>query len=143
MKIKIIILFFVMVNGFSQTIKSQDYYEGTLGDLKIEMYFKLQENGCPTNYAEVIYKYKSNSENEWLLLSTTLNNKEDQFTMVEFYNTGILLLKKKNNKLEGFWISPDGSKKLKIKLDKVKINKTKLKALEDALEKENYEANDC
>lgn len=141
---KILFIALVFINfGFSQTVKSQEYYMGTLGNLKIELYLKLLETGCPNTYAEVMYKYEKNSENDWLLCNTTINDTENGFTMVELYNTGILLLNKKGNTLNGFWISPDGSKKIKITLKKQNITPKKLKKLEEALEKEMYEANDC
>lgn len=63
--------------------------------------------------------------------------------MVEHYNTGVLLHTKKGGALKGIWISPDGKKQLEVNLSKTKISTQKIEQLEDKLEQENYNANDC
>lgn len=128
---------------FSQKIISQEIYEGTLNDKPITLYLKISESGCPNIYAEAIYKYKSNDNNNWLLLDVVFSEKNNLFTLVEHYNTGILLLNKETFNFNGIWIAPDGKKQLKVELKKVKSNLKTLKNLEEKLEKENYEANDC
>ena len=130
--------------SFSQRIISQEFYEGKIdGKNEISLYFKVQENGCPTTEINAIYKYKSNKTGEWILLDVFFNEGENQYTLVEHFNTGILLLKKENGTLKGLWISPEGKKQLKVELKKVKVSKSEIENLENALEKENYEANDC
>lgn len=130
--------------SFSQRIISQEFYEGKIdGKNEISLYFKVHENGCPTTEMNAIYKYKSNKTGEWILLDVFFKEGKNQYTLVEHFNTGILILKKENGTLKGLWISPDGKKQLKVELKKVNVSKTGIENLEKALENENYEAHDC
>ncbi len=144
---KIITILFVLfsLNLIAQDeIISQEYYEGTInGNIEIALYLKVSENGCPTTYAESIYQYKKNEGNKWILLETSFTKEMNQFTFVELFNTGILLLNKENANLNGLWLSPDGKKQLKVVLNKVAIDKTQIENLEDQLEETYYNANDC
>jgi len=143
-KIATFVLFLLSTYAYSQKIISQELYEGKIDDkIEISLYLKVAENGCPTIYSEGIYKYKSNKNKEWILFNITFSESQNQFTMVEHFNTGILLLKRENNQLIGLWISPDGKKQLKVELKKVKINPKLIETLENALDNENYQANDC
>ena len=38
------------------------------------------------------------------------SEKAQQYTFVEHYNTGLMLLKRNSDQLQGLWISPDGKK---------------------------------
>lgn len=136
---------FISLNTVAQNnIHSQEYFEGTInGNIEISFYLKIQEDGCPRVYASAIYRYKKNGENEWILLKSTFSETKQHYTFVEFFNTGILLLKKEKNSLNGIWISPDGKKQFDVKLNKVQIDKESIEKLENELEKENYEAYDC
>ena len=143
-KIATFVLFLLSTYAYSQKVISQELYEGKIDDkIEISLYLKLAENGCPTIYSEGIYKYKFNKNKEWILFNITFSESQNQFTMVEHFNTGILLLKRENNQLIGLWISPDGKKQLKVELKKVKINPKLIETLENALDNENYQANDC
>lgn len=125
-------------------ILSQEYYEGVINDdIEVSMYLKIAEDGCPRVYADAIYSYKNNEENNWILLTSTFSGERKQFTFVEFYNTGILLLTKEGNSLNGLWLSPDGKKQHKVKLTKVKVDNAKIESLEEILEQEHYYAYDC
>ena len=73
----------------------------------------------------------------------TFSEKNNRYTFVEYNNTGVLLLKKENGILNGYWISPDGEKKLKVNLKKVKTTKAKITELNEKLEYEKYITNDC
>jgi iron uptake system EfeUOB component EfeO/EfeM len=146
MKSGILVFVLVLFSSFaySQKVISQELYEGKIdGKIEIALYLKVAENGCPTIYSEGIYKYKSNKNKEWILFDITFSESKNQFTMVEHFNTGLFLFKRENNQLKGLWISPDGKKQLKVELTKVKINSKQIESLENALENENYQANDC
>lgn len=104
---------------------------------------KIEETGCPKVVASGVYKYTDNKAGNWILLDTTFSEKAQQYTFVEHYNTGIMLLKRDNGGLQGLWISPDGKKQLKVSLKKLKPTKAEIDKMEDELEKANYNANDC
>ncbi|MFJ1383324.1 hypothetical protein [Capnocytophaga canimorsus] len=135
-------MLFFSLQGFSQTIISQTYYEGTIGtDLKVGLYLAIKENECPTTYAQAYYKYEKS--NERILLSAYMDDKEDRFTFVEFGNTGILLLHRKGETLEGLWIAPDGKKQLKVTLKALPQSEKSYERMEDHYEQLHYESHDC
>lgn len=138
----ILLLFPFLV--FSQEIISQELYKGTIGkDLQIQFYLKIEEDGCPNIHASAIYKYENNKNDNWILLNSTMNYEKGRYTFVEVRNTGILLLEKKGNSFNGLWISSDGAKQLPVKLEKQNISGQKLEYLENKLEEEYYNENDC
>ncbi|CEN47517.1 hypothetical protein [Capnocytophaga canis] len=141
-KIAKIVTFLLSLQGFSQTIISQTYYEGTIGtDLKVGLYLAIKETGCPNTYAEAYYKYEKS--NERILLEPFMDHKEERFTFVEFGNTGILLLHRKGETLEGLWIAPDGKKQLQVTLKALPQSQKSYERMEEHLEQLNYEAHDC
>lgn len=128
----------------AQQILAQEKYVGTIdGKINISFYLKIEETGCPKVIASGIYKYTDNKNGNWILLDTTFSEKAQQYTFVEHYNTGLMLLKRNTNNLQGLWISPDGKKQLKVSLKKIKLAKAEIEKMEDELEKANYNANDC
>ncbi|WP_172917258.1 hypothetical protein [Capnocytophaga canis] len=141
-KIATIVTFLLSLQGFSQTIISQTYYEGIIGtDLKVGLYLAIKETGCPNTYAEAYYKYEKS--NERILLESFMDHKEERFTFVEFGNTGILLLHRKGETLEGLWIAPDGKKQLQVTLKALPQSQKSYERMEEHLEQLNYEAHDC
>jgi len=144
---KKILLIFALgaVNGsFAQRIVSQELYEGSISEgLKVSFYLKIEEDGCPRTVVSAIYKYNSNMDDNWILLETTFSEEKQQYTFVEHYNTGVLLLNRDRNQLKGVWISADGKKQLPVHLTKVKTGQDKIEKLEDTLEKAQYYAYDC
>lgn len=125
-------------------ILSQEYYEGTINkNIEILFYLKIYEDGCPRVHTDAIYKYNKNRDDNWILLTSTFSEEKQQYTFVELYNTGILLLKKGQNQLNGLWISPDAKTQLEVNLKKVQIDRKGIENLEDKLEQEFYESNDC
>ncbi|MFJ1261170.1 hypothetical protein ACILDS_00520 [Capnocytophaga canis] len=141
-KIATIVTFLLSLQGFSQTIISQTYYEGTIGtDLKVGLYLAIKETGCPNTYAQAYYKYEKS--NERILLESFMDHKEERFTFVEFGNTGILLLHRKGETLEGLWIAPDGKKQLQVTLKALPQSQKSYERMEEHLEQLNYEAHDC
>lgn len=143
---KILLIFALgMVNAsFAQRIVSQELYEGSISDgLKVSFYLKIEEDGCPRTVVSAIYKYNSNKEENWILLETTFSEEKQQYTFVEHYNTGVLLLNRAHNELKGLWISADGKKQLPVHLTKIKTGQDKIEKLEGTLEKVQYYAYDC
>ena len=143
---KILLLFAILFANlsFGQRLISQELYEGTLSkDIKVSFYLKVEEDGCPRTVVSAIYKYHNNKANDWILLETTFSEEKQQYTFVEFHNTGLLLLQKEKNQLKGLWISPDGKKQLPVVLTKVKTTSDQIEKLEDSLEKSHYDAYDC
>ena len=137
-------MLFLSLSINSQQIIAQEKYLGTIdGKINISFYLKIEETGCPKVVASGIYKYTDNKAGNWILLDTTFSEKAQQYTFVEHYNTGIILLKRDNDGLQGLWISPDGKKQLKVSLKKLKPTKAEIDKMEDELEKANYNANDC
>ncbi|CAM4173035.1 MULTISPECIES: hypothetical protein [Flavobacterium] len=145
MKLKIIAFLMLLSQiGFAQdTVISQELYEGKLSTMDISLYLKIQEDGCPHIYATGMYKYKQNKTDNWLLLKIVYAEERNQFTMVEHFNTGVLILTRKDGKLQGLWISPDGKKQFEVDLTKVKTSKETIEKLEEKLDLEYYYANDC
>lgn len=114
-RMKITTIFLLLISFFSnaQQIISQEKYVGTIdGKINISFYLKIEETGCPSIIASGIYKYTDNKSANWILLDTTFSEKAQQYTFVEHYNTGIMLLKRNSENLQGLWISPDGKKQL-------------------------------
>lgn len=137
-------LLFLSLSINAQQIIAQEKYLGTIdGKINISFYLKIEETGCPKVVASGVYKYTDNKAGNWILLDTTFSEKAQQYTFVEHYNTGIMLLKRDNDSLQGLWISPDGKKQLKVSLKKLKPTKAEIDKMEDELEKANYNANDC
>ncbi|KFF01047.1 hypothetical protein IX39_10630 [Chryseobacterium formosense] len=137
-------MLFLSLSINAQQIIAQEKYLGTIdGKINISFYLKIEETGCPKVVASGIYKYTDNKAGNWILLDTTFSEKAQQYTFVEHYNTGIMLLKRDNDGLQGLWISPDGKKQLKVSLKKLKPTKAEIDKMEDELEKANYNANDC
>lgn len=128
----------------AQQILAQEKYVGTIdGKINISFYLKIEETGCPKVIASGIYKYTDNKNGNWILLETTFSEKAQQYTFVEHYNTGLMLLKRNSDNLQGLWISPDGKKQLKVSLKKIKLAKAEIEKMENEMEKANYNANDC
>ena len=144
---RIITALFLLFSSFfinAQQIIAQEKYVGTIdGKINISFYLKIEETGCPSIIASGIYKYTDNKDGNWILLDTNFSEKAQQYTFVEHYNTGIMLLKRNPDNLQGLWISPDGKKQLKVYLKKIKLTKAEIEKMEDELEKANYNANDC
>lgn len=146
-KMKIIVSLILLCSSLfvdAQQILNQEKYIGTIdGKINISFYLKIEETGCPKIIASGIYKYTDNKNGNWILLDTTFSEKAQQYTFVEHYNTGLMLLKRNSDNLQGLWISPSGKKQLKVNLKKVKQTKAEIEKMEDELEKANYNANDC
>ena len=94
----------------AQLVIAEELYQGTInGELKISLYLKMQETGCPSTIVNAIYKYDNNKTNNWILLDVIFSENNNWYTLVEHYNTGVLLLKKE---VSGF--DKPALKKIKI-----------------------------
>lgn len=121
---------------------SSTLYKGMVnGKMPITLFLESVENGCGGDpYYNAMYRYEKVSN--WLQLSVTEGVKQ-QFAMVEEGFTGLMILKKDGDVMNGTWISPDGKKQIPVELKKVTINKKEMESYQDRMEKLNYENHDC
>lgn len=135
----IVINFFLI--SFAQSPKTI-VYKGTIdGKMPITMFLKSDANGCT---GEIMYQgmYKYNNLSNWLQLNISQNDK-NQFVLVEYGFTGVIMLQKTTKGFSGLWISPDSKKQLKVELIKENLDAKALKTFDDKFEKINYNNNDC
>ncbi|WP_264522976.1 hypothetical protein [Flavobacterium sp. N502536] len=119
-------------------------YKGTVdGKINVTLYIKAEENPCT---ADLMYTsmYRYDKSGNWIQLDITQNIKnENQLALVEHAFTGLFILKKEGTAFSGLWISPDSKKQLKVDLKEASMTKKEIEKYEKALEKVNYENNDC
>lgn len=136
-------LLFMFANfGFAtaQEVK-QYYYQGTVANRAVRFYLKQLPNNCGGDDTYVaMYQYGKGKN--WIELLIQ-NNQKGNFCFTEIRFTGVLILKKSNNGLNGIWISPDGKQQLKVKLTQQKISTKEIAEIEDRLEVTHYENFDC
>lgn len=141
----IVILLMLIFSGKSiaQKIVSQHYYEGVIGqNINIQLYLVIRENECGgENIAFGYYKYVK--QDERILLNVFFSEKEQNFTMVEQPNTGILILNRKPKTMEGLWISSNGKTQHKVLLKEIPQTPKNFETMENHLEQLNHEAHDC
>ncbi|MGE8552800.1 MAG: hypothetical protein ACN6OB_02545 [Chryseobacterium jejuense] len=121
---------------------SSSLYKGTVNEkMPITLFIQSVENGCGGDpYYNAMYRYEKVSN--WLELSVTEGVKQ-QFAMVEEGFTGLMILKKEGDAMNGTWISPDGKKQIPVQLKKVNIGKKDMESYEKKMEQLNYENHDC
>ena len=116
-------------------------FKGTIGTFPITLYFQAQTNECTADTAYYgMYKYDGKSE--WLHLNMDANTKK-QFVLVEHGFTGVLMVTRRGDVLEGTWYSPDRKKTLPVKLRKQGQTPGELKKMEDVFEKLSHDLFDC
>lgn len=136
-----LLFFSVLITNKIWSQKQVDkVYQGKMDKYTITLFLREEISGCGPSSFTGMYKYDNLSK--WLFFEIS-DDEETRLVCVEAGITGILSLKKIGKILEGFWISPDGNKKLKVKLIEKPSDKTQLKKLSDTLDKLNYEMNDC
>ncbi|MDQ1163137.1 hypothetical protein QE422_003505 [Chryseobacterium sp. SORGH_AS 447] len=138
-------LLFIALSGISVSFKAQTksfLYQGTVDSkMPVTLYLQEEENGCGADpFYNGIYRYDQISN--WLQLSISGNGK-NQYAMVEYGFTGLMILRKEGNLMKGIWISPDGKRQLPVILQEQKIGPKQIESYKDMLEKINYENNDC
>lgn len=143
---KYILSFFLILISLmklnAQNITSEIYTGKINENMPVTLYLQSEDNGCN---AGIMYggMYKYNGKSIWLQLEITQNEKM-QFAMVEYGFTGMMILKKNKNKLEGVWISPDTKKQLKVEFQKSNnISEEKMEHYKREFEDVNYMNYDC
>lgn len=142
MKIKItasLMMIFLFGTISAQEIKKY-LYKGKIDKYSVTLYLIEEISGCPTTHYTGMYKYDQVSK--WLYLDIS-DDEESKLVMVEGGITGIISVIRNGESLTGFWISPDGNKKLKVNLQKVPANSKMLQPFEEKYDQVNYEMNDC
>ncbi|MCW3162251.1 hypothetical protein [Chryseobacterium oryctis] len=139
-KFFLITLFLMCFSNFSAQEIHKYLYKGTIDKLPVTLFLIEEISGCPTTHYSGMYKYDKVSN--WLYLEIS-DNEDDKLVMVEGGITGIISVKKTGDNLKGFWISPDGNKKLNVNLQKVKTNAKTIQPYDEKYEQVNYEMNDC
>lgn len=125
--------------AYAQDVKNY-IYKGNIGDMPITLYLQKEVSGCGPIFYRGMYQYDKKSK--WLYLEIS-DDEENKLVMVEGGITGILSLKINGNNLNGFWIAPDGNKKLNVTLKNTNATKKNLESLQVKFEELNYEMNEC
>ena len=86
--------------------------------------------------------YRYDNLSKWLYLEIS-DDEESRLVLVEGGITGIISVKLEGETLKGFWISPDGNRKLKVNLKEVPTTNKIMKSYDEKYEEVNYEMNDC
>ncbi|WP_276876724.1 hypothetical protein [Chryseobacterium joostei] len=139
------ILLILTITIFSVSLHAQSnptLYKGTMnGKMPITLFIQAIENGCGGDpYYDAMYQYDKVSN--WLQLRVTEGVKQ-QFAMVEEGFTGLMIVKKEGDMMNGTWISPDGKKQIPVELKKLTMSKKEIESYQDKMEKLNYENHDC
>lgn len=140
LKITTILLFLFSFGSIHAQEIKKHLYKGTIDKYPVTLYLVEEISGCPTTSYTGMYKYDNVSN--WLYLDIS-DDEKSRLVMVEGGITGIISVKKINDTLKGYWISPDGNKKLNISLKEIPTNSKTLKPYEEKYDQVNYEMNDC
>lgn len=138
-------LVIMAVSGLFAALQAQTksfLYKGTVDrKMPVTLYLQQEENGCggDPSYSG-IYRYDNVST--WLQLSISKNDK-NQYAMVEYGFTGLMIVRKEGSVITGVWISPDGKRQLPVMLKEQAISPKQAESYKDTLEKINYENHDC
>lgn len=127
---------------FAKAQNNSTLYKGTVdGKMPVTLFLQSVENGCGGDpFYNAMYRYEKVSN--WLELNVTEGAKQ-QFSMVEHGFTGLMILKKEGDAMNGIWISPDNKRQLPVQLKKVSISKKDREDYEEKMEKVSYENHDC
>ncbi|MCW1963766.1 hypothetical protein [Chryseobacterium viscerum] len=136
------ILVFTMTFLSLQAQNSSTLYKGTInGKMPITLFFQSVDSDCGSGvYYNAMYKYEKVSN--WLELNVT-EGVQKQFSMVEEHFTGLMIIKKEGDMMNGIWISPDGKRQLPVQLKKVTISSKEMEGYQNKMEQVNYENHDC
>ena len=127
---------------FAKAQNNSTLYKGTVdGKMPVTLFLQSVENGCGgDSFYNAMYRYEKVSN--WLELNVTEGAKQ-QFAMVEHGFTGLMILKKEGDAMNGIWISPDNKRQLPVQLKKEPISKKDREGYEEKMEKVSYENHDC
>ncbi|KQT22256.1 hypothetical protein ASG31_02645 [Chryseobacterium sp. Leaf404] len=136
----IILLFFVSFSSAQN--RTPTLYKGSIdGKMPVTMFIISEDNECTADlHYTAMYKYDKLSN--WLQLDVTENH-TNQFAMVEYRFTGVLILTKEGKNFNGLWVSPDGKRQFKAVFREVTMTKTEKENYENKMDQLNYENHDC
>lgn len=139
-----LLLFFVFLGVFSM-ISAQEgirsfLYKGTVENMPVTLYLVEDTSGCGPKFYSGMYQYDKLSK--WLYLEIS-DDESERMIMVEGGITGILSLKKTGKSLTGFWISPDGARKLVVNMKEIQISDKVDEKYRTIYDRLHYEWNDC
>ena len=125
-----------------QAQNSSTLYKGTVnGKMAITLFFQSVDSDCGSGvYYNAMYKYDNVSN--WLELNVT-EGTQKQFAMVEERFTGLMIIKKEGDMMNGTWIGPEGKKQLPVQLKKVTVSSKEMEKYRSKMEQINYENHDC
>ena len=146
MKFVLVFLFsFISFKAISAEESTDTVYKGTINNRPVILYLKEYPNPCggETGYLYTgIYQYGTTLGKNWLELTITGNGKGN-FCLTEYNFSGVMIVKKNGNRLNGVWISPDGKTQLKVALEEINLSVKEKEVIETDLERTHYENNDC
>lgn len=116
-------------------------FKGTVGTRAATLYLRPGSNSC-TGATEYTGMYKYDRVSKWLALNIQ-NDEAGHLLMVEQPMTGLLLMIRHSNTIDGAWHSPDGKRSIRVKLTQSSLSPQERAVMEENFEKTNYEANDC
>lgn len=129
------------ISSLSAQENKEYFYQGTVDNRPVRFYLKQFANNCGGNDTyTAMYQYGKGKN--WIELQAQTNEKGN-FCFTEIRFTGVIILKKTQNRLNGIWISPDGKKQLVVALSQQSITPKEIEALEERLEITHYENFDC
>ncbi|UKB78671.1 hypothetical protein [Chryseobacterium sp. MEBOG07] len=136
------ILAFTMTFISLQAQNSSTLYKGTVnGKMAITLFFQSVDSDCGSGvYYNAMYKYDNVSN--WLELNV-MEGAQKQFAMVEERFTGLMIIKKEGDIMNGTWIGPDGKKQLPVQLKKVTVSTKEMEGYRSKMEQINFENHDC
>ena len=134
------LLLFSFINLSAQEGIKKFLYKGTIDKFPVTLYLQEDTSGCGPKFYYGMYKYDNLSN--WLYL-TISDDEESKLVMVEGGITGIISVKMSGETLKGFWISPDGYRKLNVNLKEIPTTNKTMKSFDEKYEEVNYEMNDC
>lgn len=134
-------IFTVGIANVAAQENKEYFYQGTVNNRPVRFYLKQFANDCggSDTYA-AMYQYGKGKN--WIELQVQTNEKGN-FCFTEIRFTGVLVLKKSQNSLNGIWISPDATKQFKVTLNQQSISAKEKEELEKRLEVTHYENFDC
>ncbi|WP_157727342.1 hypothetical protein [Chryseobacterium taklimakanense] len=136
----LVLLMLVSIAKLSAQEVKTYLYKGSIDKFPVTLYLHKEVSGCGPVFYKGMYKYDKLSK--WLYLEIS-DDEQSRLVMVEGGITGILSLKKSGDTLQGFWISPDGSRKLTVQLKETPTTNKMMESYDRKYEDLNYEMNDC
>lgn len=143
MKILTILMVSLTSCFYSSAQVEQILYQGTINNRPITLYLKQETNACGGEN-EFLYQaiYRYGTGKNWIELAVVSDGK-GHFSMTEFAFTGVMVLKRTGETMQGTWISPDGKTHLKIILRRQALSPRQKAEMEENLDRTHYQNYDC